>query len=961
MRLQELAEELGSFQARVDRSLVDMQQQYVDHQTQFVTVTNQLQQIHAAMVGIENRLGDIGGTRLNPVGRNIESPGQNQFRFDPNDSRNVMRSVKMELPSFDGRDPIPEPLKVRLAGMKMEGMAAPWFQWLFSGNTIQTWEHFKVAVKQRFGGTRYTDLRGVLSKLTQEGALDDYIRRFEALINQVTEFSDEVLMSFFVSGLHDDLRRAIQLHTPTSLHQAMQLALTYEAHYIELRVSLSSVNKKFFSKPLSVEPLNSNTPWVSYNKSSLPALTSNLPPHKPSVLALPPPASSRRVTNDYLQKRRDLGLCYTCDEKWNSKHEEVEETEENIVWQPEQLQQESRESELHHMDAALHSMSSDQNPRALQFRIRLNGRLVPILIDSGSLHNFVQKDLAISLGLPMVKIPKMRVFLGNGDFLVCDRKCPAVVLNIQGHEFVVDLWIIDLTGLGIILGIIWLSSLGRVIHDYSDLSMEFNWNSQRILLKGQGGKGEDSIAECFVLSTLVPATNTVVGANPTNAIAELLAVKDTVPSAVWDILIHYQEVFTIPQGLPPSREYDHAIHLTEGSTPVNVRPYRYAHHQKSEIEKQVADLLVSGFIKVSKSPYSSPVLLVKKHDNSWRMCIDYRALNKITVRDHFPIPTIDELLDELKGASVFSKLDLRSGYHQIRLQPQDTSKTAFRTHDGHYEFLVMPFGLTNAPSTFQSAMNQMFRPYLRRFIIVFFDDILIYSVSFEEHLLHLQIALECLQQNQFKVKLNKCGFALLEIDYLGHLVSGDGVKADPKKISAMMDWPKPKNVKQLRGFIGLTGYYRRFICHYATLAAPLTELLKSESFKWTEEADKAFQLLKETMTSTPVLILPDFSLPFMVETDASSIGIGAVLLQNNRPISFFSKKLGPRMQLASTYVRELFAVTEAVKKWRHYLLGSKFVIKTDHRSLKELLSQTVQTLEQQRYACKLMGYDFVIE
>ncbi|XP_061341279.1 uncharacterized protein LOC133287645 [Gastrolobium bilobum] len=805
MRIQELAEDLSSFQTRVDRSLEDLQQRSVDHQTQFVNLNNQLQQIHAAIMGVESRMNDHAILRpsTNAVPSSSGHAEHNQFRFDHSDSRNVMRSVKMELLSFDGKDPvswifrtelyfglhqIPDTLKVRLAGMKMEGMAGPWFQWLFSGGTIQLWEDFKVALQQRFGGTTYTDLRGVLSKLTQEGDLTDYIRSFEALINQVTEFSDAVLMSFFVSGLQADLRRAIQLHKPTSLHQAMQLALTYEAHYLDLRKSLSSVPQKFYPKPLSSVSHNPTTTFVPHHKSNFPALPSTVPINKPSSPALPPPASSRRVSNEYLQKRKDLGLCYTCDEKWNSKHickgrmlfmvgeseDAVLDSEEQIVWQPEQMPQDHTESVIQHMDAALHSMESDQNPRALQFHIQMNGRSVPILIDSGSSHNFVQKELALSLGLPMIKVPKMRVFLGNRDFLVCEKKCPAAVMNIQGHDFVVDLWIIDLTGLGIILGIMWLSTLGKVIHDYTDLSMEFNWHNQRIILRGEGGSNKSSSAECFALPQIDAVTMLSGEISVKEGLTELSTVKDTIPLAVWNVLVQYQDVFQVPQGLPPARDYDHAIHLQADSKPVNVRPYRYGHHQKSEIEKQVADLLVSGFIKVSRSPYSSPVLLVKKHDNSWRMCIDYRALNKITIRDRFPIPTIDELLDELRGASVFSKLDLRSGYHQIRLLPQDTLKTAFRTHDGHYEFLVMPFGLTNAPSTFQSAMNQMFRPYLRRFIIVFFDDILIYSVSLDEHLIHLQLALECLQQNQFKVKISKCGFALFEVDYLGHLVSGEG-------------------------------------------------------------------------------------------------------------------------------------------------------------------------------------------
>lgn len=306
------------------------------------------------------------------------------------------------------------------------------------------------------------------------------------------------------------------------------------------------------------------------------------------------------------------------------------------------------------------------------------------------------------------------------------------------------------------------------------------------------------------------------------------------------------------------------------------------------------------------------------------------------------------------------KLDLRQGFHQIRMAPSDIPKTAFRTHQGHYEFRVMPFGLCNAPSTFQSAMNDTLRPYLRKFVAVFFYDILVYSSDLPSHVSHLDAILSTLTTHQFYLKESKCVFAQSKLNYLGHIISSYGIAPDPDKIQAMVDWPTPTSTTSLRGFLGLTGFYRKFIKGYATVAAPLTTLLRKDQFVWSPAATSAFIQLKSHMTSAPVLSTPDFTLPFIVEMDASAVAIGTILVQQDHPIAYYSKVLCPRLQRASAYVRELHAITSAVRKWRHYLLGSSFTILTDHNSLKELMSQVIQTPEQQTYLVKLLGYDYNI-
>lgn len=372
-------------------------------------------------------------------------------------------------------------------------------------------------------------------------------------------------------------------------------------------------------------------------------------------------------------------------------------------------------------------------------------------------------------------------------------------------------------------------------------------------------------------------------------------------------------------------------------------------------------MLAEGLITPSMSPFASPVLLVKKKDGSWRFCVDYRKLNDITIKNKFPLPIVDELLDELAGTAFFSKLDLRSGYHQIRLVEQDEYKTSFKTHNGHYQFKVMPFGLATAPGTFQCVMNFILAPHNRKFVLVFMDDILVFSKSWLEHLEHLSIMLSTLREHQLYANLSKCSFAQTKLEYLGHIISNKGVATDPAKTEAMVAWPVPTNLTELRGFLGLTGYYRKFVKGYEILAKPLTALLQKKTFQWTAEAQVAFEVLKEAMINTPVLALPDFSRQFTVKTDACATGIGAVLSQEGHPVAYYNKALSVANQQLSIYEKEFLAVIMAVDKWRQYLNRGLFIIKTDHQSLAHLNDQALTTDLQRKAMHKLVGLEFKIQ
>ncbi|GJT89247.1 putative reverse transcriptase domain-containing protein [Tanacetum coccineum] len=310
-------------------------------------------------------------------------------------------------------------------------------------------------------------------------------------------------------------------------------------------------------------------------------------------------------------------------------------------------------------------------------------------------------------------------------------------------------------------------------------------------------------------------------------------------------------------GIPPARQVEFQIDLVPGAAPVARAPYRLAPSEMKELAEQLQELSKKGFIRPSSSPWGAPVLFVKKKDGSFRMCIDYRELNKLTVKNRYPLPRIDDLFDQLQGSSVYSKIDLRSGYHQLRVREEDIPKTAFRTRYGHYEFQVMPFGLTNALAVFMDLMNRVCKPYLDKFVIVFIDDILIYSKNKEEHEEHLKLILELLKKEELYAKFSKCEFWIPKVQFLGHVIDSKGIHVDPAKIESIKDWASPKSPTEIRQFLGLAGYYRRFIEGFSKIAKSMTKLTqKNVKFDWGEKEEAAFQLIKQKLCSAPILALP---------------------------------------------------------------------------------------------------------
>jgi hypothetical protein len=407
------------------------------------------------------------------------------------------------------------------------------------------------------------------------------------------------------------------------------------------------------------------------------------------------------------------------------------------------------------------------------------------------------------------------------------------------------------------------------------------------------------------------------------------------------VLSEFKEVFSNELlGLPPERELDFSIEIKPGAEPISRTLYWMIAPELCELQMQLKELLDLGLIRPGVSPWGAPVIFVKKKDGSLRLCIDYKDLNRATVKNRYPMPRIDDLFDQMKGVAVFSQIDLRSGYHQLRIKEGDIPKTAFRTQFGHYEFVVVPFGLTNVQAVFMSLMNDVFQKYLDHFVQVFLDDILIYSKNEREHEEHLRVVLSCLREKKLHGKLSKCSFFQKEIHYLGHIISSEGIFVDHEKVKAIMEWPVPKNAHEVRSLMGLVGYYRRFVEGFLKIEKPITTLQhKGVRYEWTEECDSAFIELKRLLTSAQILRVLDMEKDFTVCMDALKQGLGAMLMQDGGVIAYASRKLKKHEELYATHDLELAAVMLALKLWRHYLVRRNFELKTNHQSSKHLFTQ----------------------
>ncbi|KAI3762516.1 hypothetical protein L1987_52946 [Smallanthus sonchifolius] len=553
------------------------------------------------------------------------------------------------------------------------------------------------------------------------------------------------------------------------------------------------------------------------------------------------------------------------------------------------------------------------NPDVVSGTFLVNDECAAILFDSGASKSFISNAFSCKLDSTVFQVTE---------------DC---IIEIEGHKFPSRLFLLTLGGFDIVLGMDWLAAN----------EAQIICKRKRIHLKAPSGSpitvyGDWNCTMPNIISMIKAESYMRRGCE-----AYLAYVIDdrtkmnelkNVP-----VVCNFPEVFPedLP-GLPPDREIEFQIDLLLGDEPVAKAPYRLALSEMKELMSQLEELTEKGFIRPSISPWGAPVLFVKKKDGSMRMCIDYRELNKRTVKNKYPLPRIDDLFDQLQGANWFSKIDLRSGYHQLKVREEDVPKTAFRTRYGHYEFLVMSFGLTNAPAAFMDLMNRVCRPMLDRSVIIFIDDILVYSKSEGDHHCHLREVLEVLKQEKLYAKFSKCAFWLREVQFLGHVINPNGIMVDPAKIETVKEWNVPKTPTEIRSFLGLAGYYRRFIQDFSRIASPLTKLTRKEvKYEWGQTQNNAFEELKARLTQAPVLTLPEGNEDLVVYSDASWQGLGCVLMQRGK----------------------LAAVVFTLKIWRHYLYGVRCTIYSDHKSLKYFFEQKELNMRQRRWLELLKDYD----
>ena len=803
----------------------------------------------------------------------------------------------------------PEEWKYEKAIDTIKGSALSWLSSSQQDDEVTTWVKLKELMVSRYGiPDLQRKLRRDLLKLKQDSTTSEYVNKFINIRAQITNISVDDEMAYFEHGLKNEIKTKLHLLTADTLKELI------------IQVSRIEASDSFDARICPPTELGRNNEG---NEGLY-----------------------------HLQGRNRTTKSFKCNFCHKTGHLEKH------CWKKNNLKKKHHDRKREPDDIeVLNSLVKHQvDNRHRPIEGLLYGRRVKILIDSGATNSFI--NLNLSSDFQARKLRKRIVVTEASGKKYSISTEVEVDLNFGPFKFRCKLLPFNLAHYDVILGLDWLSKFNPKIC----------WKTGEMIIN------DKSFVPKLYFS---PISNEHYGSLICEEIQDkdeifLISetkenqVKNKTPQKLQKLFKKYENIFGEElKSFPKNRSIKHEINTGDNDA-VAINQYRLSPLEKQTVEDNIKKLLELKFIQPSNSPWSAPILFVKKKDGTLRMCLDYRKLNSITKKSKYPIPRVDVLLDSLKGARIFSRLDLCSGYYQVEIEDNSVEKTAFRTENGHYEFRVMPFGLTNAPATFMTLMNSIFSDIIGKYVIIYLDDILIYSETMEKHVEHLECVFKRLKDEKLTVKLSKCEFLKTELIFLGFKVTENAIVPDPNKIEAIMKINRPKSLTEVRAFLGLINFYRKFIPNCSEICSALTDLTKKDKdFFWNNLCEVSFEKLKESLCKAPCLQMPDFEKQFIVTTDASSKAIGGVLSQYvdgiEKPIAYESKRLSSVEENYAAHELELYAILRCLKVWRCYLEGNEFIIRTDHASLKFINKQKFISRRMTRWIEQLQQFNFIME
>ncbi|KAL0415947.1 UNVERIFIED_CONTAM: Transposon Tf2-12 polyprotein [Sesamum latifolium] len=835
-----------------------------------------------------------------------------------------------------------EARKVSTATMYLMGDAKLWWRTKYSkiqANQVRldTWALLQEAIRIQFfpENVEYNAMRA-LRKLEHTGFMQDYVKSFSALMLDIRDISEKDKLFTFMEGLKPWARLELQRQRVTDLGSAMTAAERLTDFTSETRKDRQTTPNPVQNKTVQT----GNKPRENRQGGPQRSMGCFLcdDPHRYQDCSKKQLLNALATFTDKASPAKQVEPQASASGGNNS-----EEDEDNLGAISQYCNTLSHQVAVkktvppHVGKIALALTGSHpkdeaqpRNPRknGLMFvDVKIRSKPIRAMVDTGATHNYLASAEVERLGL-MLENGVGRVKAINLAAQSIAGVAKSVLIKVGPFEGNTNISVVVMDDFKLILGLDFLRDTRTAVLPHVD-SLMMMGTKHCVIPTLVGRTGENNLSAMQFEKGCKRSEPSYLC---TLRFDEKEKALGAIPGVIKKLLKEFEDVMPdeLPRKLPPNRAVDHEIELVPGTKPPARAPYRMSQPELVELRKQLKDMLESGIIKPAKSPYGASVLFQKKADGSLRMCCDYRPVNKITMKNKYPIPLVADCFDRLSQAKYFTKIDLRSGYWQVRIKEGDEAKMTVVTRYGAFEFLVMPFGLTNAPATFSTLMNQVLHGFLDEFVVVYLDDIIIYSRTLAEHVEHLRQVLARLREYELYAKVSKCSFAR-RLSVLRHIVERGRIRMDPKKVQAIEEWQPPSDVHDLHLFLGLANYYMRFVKSYSEIARPMTDLLKNmETWNWTPQYQESFDRLKRAMVTDPVLALSDMSKPFVVETDASDFALGGVLMKDGHPVAFESRKLKDVERRYSVHEKELLAVVHCLRLWRHFLLGSPFVIKTDN-------------------------------